>query len=261
MARRQMTEETTEETAAAPKTGALAKWAGGANGVAIPKDKLAMAMAAASSDDHAVGDPNKVFLSFSGKSGKWELGRDKENRGEDWLGIVDPANFNEGWTCWKGSKAVGKKSWLIQDRAELGVGIGALEDHGPYREGEGWKPMLGCGILMFFTDMSPDDAVEAEYETNAVSARGALSDLSKQILAKILADDPAYYPLVELGEEEFEAHGQWNYKPTFTVLQWLTQSQVVSAVADPSFINDLLDEEAAPPPPPPTRRAAARRRA
>lgn len=255
--RRTKTEDTQPE---APQETALTAWSAKSTGLALSKAEMGRALMGAGDRARTGGGDGSTYLSFSGKSGRWALGKDKEPRSEDWLGIVDHAQTREGWTCWKGGKGIAKKAWSVYT-PERSVGFGELEDHGPYNEraGEGWKDMVSVGLLMFGTEQ--DGAVQATYETNAVSARNVLADLQKSIAAQILSDAPEY-PLVELGEEEFEAQGQVNYKPVLTVLEWLTEEQVAALVANPDGVYDLVDnDEPAPPPPPPepSRRQSRRR--
>ena len=76
---------------------------------------------------------NVDYMSFSGKTGRYAMGRDR-NEPEDTLFIVEPQSVVEGWVCWKGQKPVDRIEWSVYERAKAKKDLEELPDHSPYRE-------------------------------------------------------------------------------------------------------------------------------
>lgn len=239
------------ETIGGPST-ALSAWSASGGALAV-SDEDAIAALAGSSQSHSTGGTE--FVSFSGKRGTWELGRERQDDYSDWLAILDYRTIVEGWTCWKGGSPVGKVSWSVYNRAAEGVGFGALQDHGPYAEGDGWSPLLGGKFLLFFAG---DEVRHATFETNSKSGRNAFGDLQRDVLKQIAtpATSKARFPVMEFGRDTFVAQGKTNYLPVFKVLGWATEDEVTSFMEDPGSLETFVEVKQAPPPPSGRRRSA-----
>lgn len=249
MTRRRMTEAKTEEPGEVereePKEAiegtALTKWAAAGGAVAV-SDEEAVAALAGAAQSHGRG--GHEFLSFSGKRGTWELGRGRDGNYEDWIGVLDYRTLIEGWTCWKGGSPVGKVTWSVYNREAEGVGFGALQDHGPYKQGDGWSPLLGGMFLMFFADSDTSDGVrQAMFETNSKSGRNQFGDLQRDIMKRITNAklSAKRFPLIEFGRDTFPAQGQTNYLPLFNVVAWATEEEVQAFMQNQRLIDDHIE--------------------
>lgn len=170
-------------------------------------------------NSHGRGDGDVQFLSFSGKTGAYALGKDKVGMDPADIYIIEPMMFLAGWICWKGGKPVERIEWSFFSGKS--VPEADLKDHSPYntKAGEGWFDLLGFGCL------SVDGAKTAiKFSSNAVSAKNAISDLIEEIKTRSRAGEPPL-PAIQFDCEQFEAQGQKNWKPVFTVDTWMTRDQ------------------------------------
>lgn len=239
------TEEKTEDK----KAGALARFA--ATMPAVDMKQAAAALRDSAEDGATGGGGDRVFLSFSGKMGRYSIGRDKVEPDSETVYLVEPLAAIAGWTCWKGGKPVGKHSWSVYEPNKT-VHEDDLKDYGPYNErnGEGWAPMRGIGLLDLF---DPDQQIE--FSLNSISGRNEFRDLNVEI-ADMLEGDETLVPLVTLGMKPFEAQGSTNFKPVIKVEAWVSRSEVAAYLADEdATVDDLIDgllaeqpEEAEPEP-------------
>ena len=194
----------------------------GSNLPALSDDQLADAIAAGQEGHDVDAGSGITYLNFSGKSGTYSIGRDRKEPDEDALYIVEPQALLAGWKCWKGGKPVAASEWsfFTPDRA---IKEGDLEYHGPYdeRRGEGWKKMLGMGMVT--TDGT---ATSVKYTTTTISAINTLSDLIEEIRKRAAVGEPAL-PVIRLDAEEFTSRdGDTNWKPVFDVEAWVTRPAV-----------------------------------
>jgi hypothetical protein len=205
---------------------------------ATTDDELAKALASTVAD--AGGTSSGLnYLGFSGKTGVYSLGKNKDDITDEMLFLVEPAGTIAGWTCWKENEAKDKHKWLSTDAArnpDLIVKKGELDEHGPYREGsgDGWKPMMGVG-LMELSDMS----TSVEFSTTAVSAINGLKDLIAEASKRLLAKEPAM-PIIWMGREKFTAQGKENWKPTFNVDIWVERAAVGAFIEGKLSEDDLI---------------------
>ena len=123
----------------------LTKYLDADNLPSISSDEMAGALYDAADDATTGSGSNVDYLSFSGKTGLYSLGRDKEDIDPDQLYLVEPQTFVSGWVCWKDSSRVDSLEWSVYKAAEQAVAREDLQDHGPYRAGmdEGWKQEIG----------------------------------------------------------------------------------------------------------------------
>lgn len=177
-----------------------------------------------------------VYANFSGKMGRYSVGKNKEDIDPERLFFMDFRFTIKGWNCWKGNKPVDKHRWRALDRNSA-VAENELEDHGPYNDrlGEGWRPMVGFWAKDF------DDAdTTYEFTTDSVSGRNSVDDLMQEVIARVKVKEPCF-PVFCFEREEFEAQGQTNWKPIFEVEGWLTEEQVGLVLAGTGYsLDDAL---------------------
>lgn len=210
----------------------LTQFLDSANLPTVDDGALANALTEAA-DDATTGSSNVDYLSFSGKTGKYSLGRDQQDIDPDMLYLVEPKTFISGWVCWKNSKPIDRIEWSVLRAKEQAVDIDDLEDHGPYREsaGEGWQQLLGFGLIGCDVIHS-----QVKFSSTSKSGRNSIGDLMKEIGVRSAAKEPSL-PLIYFSETTFESSGQTNYKPVLQVEAWVTRD---SAAA---YIDGSLSEE------------------
>ncbi len=198
-------------------------------------DRIAAAKALEdAANDGMSGDGDVTYLTYSGKRQRWSLGREKASPDPEALYVVDPDTIVEGFTCWKGGQPVGKHEWNAFERSTKAVPQSALQDHGPYKDGEGWMNTIGW--LMFDLD---DPTVAIKFTTSSVSGRNVVGALVKEMTSRLLDDEPEI-PIVKLDDEEFTAQGNTNGKPLFPVEVWVSREEVEAYIHDDDGTPDML---------------------
>ena len=179
-----------------------------------------------------------TYVNFSGKTGRYSVGRDRDDVDPEEKFIVDPHTLFEGWKCWKSQKVADRVIWPIFQRSAQSVSMEDLPDHGPYREnsGDGWNRLLG----FLFLDLTDNAAARRQMsiEINSESGRRAFSDFLIKISDRTSAGEP-YIPIVQLGAQEFEAQGQKNSKPTITVTSWVETASVDAFLSGKMTMEEL----------------------
>jgi hypothetical protein len=218
-------------------TNELTKFLDTDNLPAVDGGALANALTEAADDaTTGGGGANVDYLSFSGKTGKYSLGREQADIDPDQLYLVEPKTFIGGWVCWKDSKPIDRIEWSVYKAKEQAVDIDDLEDHGPYREsaGEGWQQLLGLGLIGC-------DAVQSQvkFSSTSKSGRNSIGDLMKEIAVRALAEEPSL-PLIYFDSVTFEAQGNKNYKPVMQVDTWVTRASAAAYLAGDLSEDQLL---------------------
>jgi hypothetical protein len=213
----------------------LTKYLDSANLPTVDGDALATALTEAA-DEATTGSGNVDYLSFSGKTGRYSLGRNQEDIDPEQLYLVEPQTFISGWVCWKNSKPIDRIEWSVLKAKEQAVAFDDLEDHGPYRKnaGEGWQQVLGFDLLAC-------DAIQSQvkFSSTSKSGRNSIGDLMKEIGLRAAAKEPSL-PLINFSETTFESNGQTNYKPVLQVETWVTRDSAAAYLAGALSENQLL---------------------
>jgi hypothetical protein len=207
-----------------------------ANLPALDGGQVADALAEAADDATTGGGGNVDYLSFSGKTGRYSLGRQNEEIDPEQLYLVEPHTFIGGWVCWKNSKPLDRIEWSVYKAAEQAVDKPDLEDHGPYREsaGEGWQQLLGFGLV------SCDEMHSmVKFSSTSKSGRNTIGDLMKEIGARSAAEEPSL-PLVYFDKDTFEAQGVTNYKPVLKVEVWVSRDSAAAYMDGDMSIDALV---------------------
>jgi hypothetical protein len=193
----------------------------------IDGDAMAGALMDAADGATSGGGDGLDYLSFSGKTGIYALGKNKDEVDPDQLYLVEPQTFSGGWVCWKASKPIDRVQWSVYKADEQAVGINDLEYHGPYREnaGEGWQQLLGFACIGL-------DVVNSQvsFSSTSKSGRNAIGDLMQEIGARSAAGEPNM-PLVTFDKTSFEAQGFKQYKPVLDVEAWVTRESAAAYMA------------------------------
>ena len=153
------------------------------------------------------------FMSFSGKTGRYAVGRDKEEVDPGQLFLLEPKAVVEGWTCWKGNRPVDRVEWGVFNRSANRVAKDDLDDHGPY---------------------------QIKFTTNSASGNNAIKDILKKIVERVAAGEP-HIPLVFFDSETFTAQDQTNYKPKLVVDAWVDRPSVTAFFAGEMSEDEMVE--------------------
>lgn len=217
---------------------------GGNNKIALRNAKsMVSALKGAAAEGSGTDLPDGgVYVSFSGKMGRYSIGQDKQDANPDEIWLVNVLSFEAGWICWKGGSPAAKR---MQSIFEGPAPTPDFSEHGPFNvaAGEGWH---GAKAFMM---RSLDRGMQGYFSTNTKSAVREFAKLEGEI-ARRLEEQLPCWPVVQLHKEQFTAKGQKNYKPVLTVVGWLGIAQVNhlatlgsnEEIAD--AIDDLLNEAA-----------------
>jgi hypothetical protein len=180
------------------------------------------------------------FINFSGKLGVYAVGRERSALDLDHHYVVNSLSLGRGWCCWKKGKPVGRHRWSAY-RAADAIDEGDLEDHGPYntKAGDGWKDER------MFAVKGLDDNLQGTFTTTSVSGCNSVADLQVKIGKQMAALEP-FFPVILFGMAQFEAQGQTNYKPTFEVVSWVAQEDLVLFEDGKMDLEQLLNGEIKP---------------
>ena len=172
------------------------------------------------------------YLNFSGKLGKYTIGKDKRVVETDELWLVNVASFEKGWMCWKGGQP---KASRMSPVSGTPVPTPNFEEFGPFdtANGEGWHAAKA------FVLKSIDNDQQAYFKTNSISGISAFSDLQGVIAPRVRAGDAAW-PLVSLEMDEFTAQGYKNFAPRLEIYGWLSTDAVDKLFAEDEIELDEL---------------------
>lgn len=210
-------------------------------------EALTKALEQSASDDPR-GNVDGDYLNFSGKSGRYVIGKEQRAIGDEELWVANIAGFESGWVCWKGAKPVATRMASIQ-----GTPVSAPDttEHSPFGEGEGWFQAKAMSVK------SLDNMQQGYLRVNSISGVSAISELQKMIAQRRIAGE-ASWPVFSFTSEVFKAQSYSNYKPVFEIAGWLSD-EVVEAAFEPgvdlkalieksSGLDDDEEELAAPAP-------------
>lgn len=195
------------------KTQDLASYMKSSNLPTIADKDIAPAIIEAIQDS---GGSPITFIYFSGKSGIYTVGRDKESMDPEQFYIAEPASLKLGFICWKGNNVIERVEWLATHKLQA-VNSESLPDHGPYNDNEGWSQSMGFGMA------SIDNCDEQfEFNSSSASGRNAIKDFFSELSRRIIKKEPCI-PIFSFDTEKFTAQGNTNFKPKFKVALWSTR--------------------------------------
>lgn len=219
-------------------SNSLTAFLGNANLPALSDEDMAAALQEHSDENPTAG--GVTYLSFSGKTGRYSLGRNKDDVDPDDLFLLEPQSIIEGWVCWKSNKPVSRVEWSIYQRKAQAVREEDLEDKGPYRinMGEGWQPLLGFGVMSTDGEMA-----SIKFSVTSKSGRNAVDDMIEEIKKRMQAGEPSM-PLIGFDSETFVAQEQTNYKPSLIVETWVTREAAAAYFAGDLNLDGLIEGKA-----------------
>jgi hypothetical protein len=175
------------------------------------------------------------YLSFSGKTGAYALGKDRDDVDPEALYLVEPMSFTDGWICWKSSRPVDRVEWNYLDHGSA-VLESDLKDHGPYNSamGEGWSTLLGLGCVALDNEMT-----QIKFSSNSISAKNSITDLHNEIKDRASRGEPQI-PVIHFDRQQFTAQGAKNWKPKFIVEVWVTRESAGAYASGGLSLDDLV---------------------
>jgi hypothetical protein len=229
-------------------TTSLTAYLADANLPEISDDQMIAALSDTTGEQRTGSGLNVQYLAFSGKTGSYALGRDRDDLTPDQIFILEPKSVVEGWICWKASKPIDRVEWSIFNK-KAAVSETDLPDHAPYntKTGEGWHRALGFGCVS--TDGAKSNV---KFVTNSISGRNAITDLLDEIVRR-MSSGATSIPIFGFGAEQFTAQGAVNYKPKFAIHGWAARPEIDAFLAGSTTIEALLYGEDASPTFKPTR--------
>ena len=208
----------------------------------LSDDQMIAALSETTDEQRTGTGLNVQYLAFSGKSGAYQLGRERDDLSDDQLFILEPKSVIEGWICWKNTKPVDRVEWSIFNK-RAAVAEVDLPDHAPYntKTGEGWHRALGFGCI------STDGAkANVKFVTNSVSGRNAITDLLNEIVRRMTSGAPSI-PVFGFSAEEFTAQGATNYKPKFVIQGWSERTEIEAFLGGSITLDELVYGDAPKP--------------
>ena len=180
------------------------------------------------------------FLGFSGKTGRFTTGQDKEEVQIGTQFAVNMSEYKLGWICWVNNSKQDEHLVAVIS-GELPPQKHELTDYGPYGKGDGWTEQASIQ----FKDL--EEGKELTFNTSSKSGRRALGKLALEYgqKMKMNLDDEGnpMVPIVELGVGSWEmadpetGRKVTNYFPTFVVVDWMSHAELLAMSGE-----DIEDE-------------------
>ena len=213
---------------------------GGKTSLVNPDQLLAALEDSAAKDPRGASADGSDYGSFSGKLGKYSLGKDKVDADPNELWLVNVSSFQDGWICWRGNVAVATRMY------PLGTPVPSpdLNEHGPFtNDGDGWYQ---AKAMVF---KSIDTGQQIYFKNNTVSGVSEMAQLQKEVIANMRAGLP-YWPIISLASDKFTAQGRTNFKPIFKIDGWLSDGAMATLATalkeDAEFdLDDLYEQSKA----------------
>lgn len=183
----------------------------------VNSQQLAASMAASAKlDPRGAAADGVDYMNFSGKGGRYEVGKEKEDVDPAEVWLVNIGAFEDGWVCWKGGRSIATR--LVPMGQE--VPAQNTDEHGPFtKDGDGWYQAKSMTLRSIETGQ------QAYWKINSVSGVSVMASLQKDILARLTAG-LACWPVVSLDKEKFQANGYTNWKPILKIVGWLDDTNV-----------------------------------
>jgi hypothetical protein len=181
------------------------------------------------------------FLKYSGNTGKYMFkGVEVEHGTRLAFNIL---GAKKGWVCWKDSKPVDQIMVDILGGGRI-PSEESLKDHGPFKQGDGWKQQLSVVVR------SLEGGDQMDFNLSNQSGRNALGALIQEFGAKaaMFVDNNGEpkVPIVEIGAQSFQPRDASGTKwaPTLKLVDWKSQAEL--AALDPYADDDDTGNEADP---------------
>ena len=211
---------------------------GGNGGKIALKSAKGMAAALKGQSQQTQGDlpDGGVYVSFSGKLGKYSIGQESADADPNEVWLVNVMSFEAGWICWKGGNPLAKRVASVFGEP---VQTPDFNEHGPFNtnNGEGWSNMTA------FMMRSLDKGVQGYFSVSSKSGLREFGKLQGEI-ARRLEEGLPCWPVIQLDKESFTAKGFKNFKPVLHVAGWLGMRQLreLMAMTDQKEIAAAVDD-------------------
>jgi hypothetical protein len=178
------------------------------------------------------GNEGLTFLAFSGKTGDYTYGADKEELDDGWEGAVNMNSAKQGHICWKDSEVVGEDMTRILDGNPTPKS--QLKDHGPYDDDDdGWQQQISFEAVVVSGggDAEGEQMLFKNSSKSGLRAFGNLLSAYGKAIQKgqnIGDDGEELFPVVKFEATEFTPKGakkkEKAYAPKFTITDWISEA-------------------------------------
>jgi hypothetical protein len=180
------------------------------------------------------GNDGLTFAGFSGKTGDYTYGAEKEELDDGWEGAVNMNSAKQGHICWKDSEVVGEDMTRILDGNPTPKS--QLEDHGPYDDDDdGWQQQISfeVAVLEGGGDAEGEKLLLKNSSKSGLRAFGNLLAAYGKAIQKgqnIGDDGEDLLPIVKFEATEFTPKGakkkEKAYAPKFTIVGWISEAEL-----------------------------------
>lgn len=164
-----------------------------------------------------------AFLKYSGDTGRYTYKGTEVEHGTRLAFNVLSAK--KGWICWKDGKPVEQVMVEIMSGERI-PSEESLKDHGPYKQGDGWRQQLSVVVR------SLEGGDQMDFNLSNISGRNAMGAVIQEFGAKMgmFVDDNGEpkVPIVEIGAQSFspkDASGK-KWAPVLKIVDWKTQAEL-----------------------------------
>tara|TARA_R110002153_G_scaffold24259_4_gene77622 strand:+ start:3301 stop:4161 length:861 start_codon:yes stop_codon:yes gene_type:complete len=212
----------------------------GASTAMANREEMAKRAAESANKTPSAGAPDgSDYMNFSGKLGKYTIGKDKRAIDNDEYWLLNVGSFEDGYICWKGGKPASTRMSNIYTGEPIPAPMS--DELGPFdtNRGEGWSQAKG------WVAKSLDEDVQGYFKNNSVSGVAEMAEMISEVSAR-LSVGKACWPVFAYDSEGFEAQGFKNFKPKFDVKGWLDDEALGALSGDDDFdVEELMAESAA----------------
>ena len=192
------------------------------------------------------GNEGLTYLSFSGKTGDYTYGQEKDELDHGWKGAVNMASAARGWILWIDSKVEGEEMVKILDgNPPL---KSQLEDPGPLDdEDDGWSEQFS------FEVGEMESGEKFLFKNGSKSGLRAFGNLLAQYGKAIqkgqnIGDEgEELHPVVEFDASEFTPkNGKKKdkaYAPKLTIVDWIGEAELEEMFGDADNPENYEQEE------------------
>jgi hypothetical protein len=179
------------------------------------------------------GNDGLTFAGFSGKTGDYTYGAEKDELDDGWEGAVNMNSAKQGHICWKDSEVVGEDMTRILDGNPTPKG--QLEDHGPYDDDDdGWQQQISfeVAVLEGGGDAEGEKLLLKNSSKSGIRAFGNLLAAYGKAIQKgqNIENGEELLPIVKFEATEFTPKGakkkEKAYAPKFTIVGWISETEL-----------------------------------
>jgi hypothetical protein len=194
------------------------------------------------------GNEGLTYLSFSGKTGDYTYGQEKDELDGPWKGAVNMQSAARGWICWISGAVEGEEMVkILEGNPPL---KSQLEDPGPLDdEDDGWSEQFSFEVGEM---KSGEKLLFKNGSKSGLRAFGnLLSQYGRAIQKGQNLDDNGeeLHPVVEFDSVEFTPKNSKSkkdraYAPSFKIIDWISETELEEMFGGEDNPDNYEEEEA-----------------